>query len=373
MKMPSVYLCPTKAGHWKFDSQVSVRGVRRHLQSGYVYSSASEAAKALKSKKIALLAQRDGKRSDPFSTLTFRYYESLRERMKPTSYWETYLLIEKNLRKPFDQLSVALAFSEENLHAFRENLYLSKKSEKTKNRILHQFLAMALFGNDHEILADFELKRAKASLTPFHGGEDIKEPRRAMSVEEYRCFMKAFRKDDKRKVLFQFLFATGCRIGEAAAVQIRDFNPAKNTVQINKTVAYKTEKGAPLTQSPKTPAGNRIVLLSEKMSGILKAYLKTLSPANPASFLFFGSKKPLSLSNVRRAMNDALDKAGLQHYVIHEIRHSVTTWGVNAMKTPAGIHVVSQRLGRACDSVTMDVYYHGDEKAEKQLIKKMPI
>jgi integrase len=115
------------------------------------------------------------------------------------------------------------------------------------------------------------------------------------------------------------------------------------------------------------------VPLSPQMGGILKDYLKTISGADRESFIFFGSHKPLSVSNVRRGMNDALKKAGLPHFVIHEIRHTVTTWAVNALQTPAGIHAVSKRLGRSSDAVTLDVYYHGDEESEQILLKKMPI
>jgi integrase len=227
MKNSSVYPCPTKKGHWEFDCLVSVRGVRRHLQSGYVYKSAREAGKALKTKKIALMTQREPSNREIFSVLAFRYYEQLREELKPTSYWQTYLFIERNLRKRYGDMSVGEVFLEENLHDFRESLYHTEKTEKTKNRVMQQFLAMAVFGYDHEVLADYELRRARVALKPFHGGDPIRKGRKAMTLEQYQKFIAAFRPDDKRKVLIQFLFATGCRIGEAAAVQINDYDPEK--------------------------------------------------------------------------------------------------------------------------------------------------
>lgn len=101
--------------------------------------------------------------------------------------------------------------------------------------------------------------------------------------------------------IFNFLYHTGCRKGEALAMNWKDIDFHKKTFHINKTCTQSI-KGVPyLITPPKTPNSNRTKRMSEKLTKIMKAWYDHQSKLygfNDDCFVFGSLDKPLPTSNL---------------------------------------------------------------------------
>lgn len=157
-----------------------------------------------------------------------------------------------------------------------------------------------------------------------------------------------------------FMLYTGCRLGEALALQFQDIDFDNNRIIINKSVYF--EGNAPKIKSPKTIAGTREIILLNK--------LKAVVPKGPkCKFVFFGGEKPMTSSQFRLGWNTYCravglatkkeDRSGKAYYVPqitpHQLRHAYAT-----ILFEAGINEkdAQELLGHANISVTRDIYTH---------------
>lgn len=103
--------------------------------------------------------------------------------------------------------------------------------------------------------------------------------------------------------IFNFLYHTGCRKGEALAMNWKDIDFHKKTFHINKTCTQSI-KGVPyLITPPKTPNSNRTKRMSDKLTKIMKAWYDHQSQLygfNDNCFVFGALDKPLPTSNLER-------------------------------------------------------------------------
>ena len=113
------------------------------------------------------------------------------------------------------------------------------------------------------------------------------------------------------------LAATGCRLGEAAAMDVGDWNEAKGTVSITKTYSRRFGLGPPKsrysTRTITVPMAARPLL-------ILAAGTRVNSPL----FVTEAGKRVIG-SLVRRAFRRILSRLELPQRNIHQLRHSVAT------------------------------------------------
>lgn len=389
-KYSGIYRCASYPKMYKYDIHLEKEpGMVVHLHSGYIYETAKKASEALSS-RIDLEKSR-GKISDSsvFSWLLEKYCGHLKDDMKATSFWQTKMMLQRCLCSgkegwpDFSALPIKEVFTQERMEGFRSFLaaYKSPKSGRLfsrdyKNRILFHLKQIAEFAFDRGMISQEELRNARVFLPDFKSDAEIPlRKRTALTPEQYAAFIDTFTHDDKWRYLFEFLFDTGCRIGEALALEIGDYDPESAEVTINKTAAFKTEpgEGTPKTQSPKTKAGNRVVKLFPSMASEMGRYLPALKGKPKSNRLFFGQESIICPTSVRKCFDKHLKAAHLPHFTVHEIRHTATTWEVNACPTAAGAQAVSARLGRASVAVTLDLYYHGDEKTMDKITEKMAI
>ena len=83
------------------------------------------------------------------------------------------------------------------------------------------------------------------------------------TISEYKKFIKSV-DDTIYHVLFNILFFTGIRKGEALALTFEDVDFKNNTITINKTISKEHINGKRLIIPPKTKKSNRTILLNKK-------------------------------------------------------------------------------------------------------------
>ena len=103
--------------------------------------------------------------------------------------------------------------------------------------------------------------------------------------------------------LFNFLYHTGCRKGEALALTWKDIDFHKKTFHINKTCTQQI-KGVPfMITPPKTPNSNRTKRMSDKLTAIMQDWYDHCSNLYGFSddcFVFGTLDRPLPTSNLER-------------------------------------------------------------------------
>lgn len=143
--------------------------------------------------------------------------------------------------------------------------------------------------------------------------------------------------------LYYFMLYTGCRLGEAVALQQKDIDVKGKTARICKSVAYAEQ--TPIIKPPKTEAGLRSVDLYDNVIEILPHY------RSGDTFIFFPDGLPTKCV-LERLLKKYQKDNGISA-TAHQLRHSYAT-----LLHSASVNVkdAQSRLGHSSVIVTQDIY-----------------
>ena len=179
--------------------------------------------------------------------------------------------------------------------------------------------------------------------------------RSSLSADERTAILSTTK--DELQLAYLILF-TGCRLGEALALQLQDIDFDRSEVHITKAIAFHGNR--PVMQMPKTQNGIRTVpLLPPLRDRLLELNLK------PDDFIVSG-RDPLTKSMLYRRW-DAFCKAKNISIDRHSIRHQYAT---TLYEAGIDAKTAQELLGHAQIATTMDIYTHiSDEKRLKDFIR----
>lgn len=166
--------------------------------------------------------------------------------------------------------------------------------------------------------------------------------------------------DSLAGVLAYLYLTTGCRRGEALALDPADVDKKEMVLHINKTVEWIGNKPY-IKDCPKTDAGIRDIPITEKLLNLLLPYMKQKYIFQNNNGELFGN------SNFTRMWNKYKKEIGIT-CTPHQLRHSYAT-----MLFDAGIDVkTAQRwLGHADINTTLAIYTHLSEQRQAESRKKL--
>lgn len=155
-----------------------------------------------------------------------------------------------------------------------------------------------------------------------------------------------------------FLLYTGCRRGEALAIQYKDIDTKEKIIHITKSVYY--EGNTPHTKQPKTERGNRDIVL-------LDVLVEKLPKGKPNDFLFNEKGALLTSSRLEDLWLYYQRETGLT-ITPHIVRHGFAT-----ILHEAGIDAKDAQamLGHANISTTLDIYTHITKKKMDESAQKL--
>jgi integrase len=159
------------------------------------------------------------------------------------------------------------------------------------------------------------------------------------------------------------LVGSGCRLGEALAVEWGDLDEQAGTVRISK--ALTVVDGKPIVQQPKTRAGIRTVMLP---AFVLAELQRLPRPVAEGPIFRTATGTPPTKRNLLRALRALCVHADVPIVSLHSLRH------LNASLALAGgvpLPDVSKHLGHANPGVTSRIYAHalGDGRAVVQAVE----
>lgn len=207
--------------------------------------------------------------------------------------------------------------------------YLSKESERlkassiiTRIRFLRSFFRWA---HEEGLTEKNEAARLKEPKLP------KREPK-PLSVEEIEGMRDACKTPLERSI-FEFFYATGCRVGEVVKVKIKDIDWNQRMLQVN-------GKGNK----------NRIVFFDQRCEVWLNKYLD--SRVDNSDNLFVterrykennGEPRPMSIAQIRWVLKRVARNAGIKKSIYpHNMRHS---FAMNMLENGAPIEGIQELLG----------------------------
>jgi len=177
------------------------------------------------------------------------------------------------------------------------------------------------------------------------------------NVDEFDQFLVHVERPVYR-IFFEFLFWTGCRRGEALALQVDDVTD-DGMVTIDKSIKHYQNGFLPT----KNNASIRRIQLDEKtLQDVLWLKAQHLGP------FLFGGPTSLGITQVDREFRKAVQLSGVPRIRIHDLRHSHATLLINH---GVNIVAVSKRLGHSNVETTLRTYTHLLERTDQEMMERM--
>lgn len=202
---------------------------------------------------------------------------------------------------------------------------------------------------------------ADAATPPSHRTAKAAPPK-TWSAADLRTFLDST-SDDRLYALWLLYATTGVRRGEALGLRwsALDLNAAQLSIrQARVTAGYDVHESA-----PKSEHGRRSVALDPATVKALHAHRKrqlmerlAWGPAYQDSENFVFCRQdgsPLHPDDVSKRFATAVTATDVPRITLHGLRH---TWASLALQAGVSPKVVSERLGHASVSFTLDVYSH---------------
>ncbi|HFI2447544.1 TPA: tyrosine-type recombinase/integrase [Streptococcus suis] len=167
-------------------------------------------------------------------------------------------------------------------------------------------------------------------------------------------------------VLYKTLLATGCRIGEALALEWSDIDLEAGTISVTKTLNRYQE-----TNTPKSKSGLRDIEIDKATVLLLKQYKKrqqahawTLGRSVDVVFTPFTTKYAYA-TLLRKRLQKHFKAAGVPDIGFHGFRHTHAT-----IMLYAGLEVkdLQYRLGHSNISMTLNTYVHATKENAKKAV-----
>jgi len=171
----------------------------------------------------------------------------------------------------------------------------------------------------------------------------------------------------KWKPLFSLMIATGVRPSEALALKWQDINLEKKRITINRSITRPKPGSSQWNlQETKTTRSRRTIPIPDSVVEDLKEHKKKqnneIVRAKPGTYTNYGfvfaaeNGEPAMENNIlRRHFKPLLKSAGLPDIRMYDLRHTHATLLLKAGENPK---VVSERLGHASITLTLDTYSH---------------
>ena len=192
---------------------------------------------------------------------------------------------------------------------------------------------------------------------------------RALTKDETRAFLTGAEESYNYR-LYIFLLNTGCRIGEAAALQRRDIT--KDSVRICRTVTRTEVGGYMIGDDTKTAAGRRTIPLTVEAREALEEQQRfnalAFGKSDSITDTIFKSQhgKILKDSIVDSDIKRICTAAGIERFSVHALRDTFATRCIENGMQPKTLQEI---LGHSDIGMTMNLYAHVMPETKQEQMK----
>lgn len=281
-----------------------------------------------------------------FRDLVAQYLEKQRDVWKPSTYYIFSGQIESKITSYFGDMDI----HEITVDTVEEwHRYL--RSQTTTHGAPLSSSSIALSHRQLSSIFNYGIKRGLLERNPAALAGNVKTKKRTVTfwtAAEFNRFITTFDPDDMLHTVYMTLFYTGMRLGELLALQIKDFDYQTRTIRITKTLHV--INGEVVIQTPKTAAGDRVVIINQSLADEIRDYLSRLYDYKESDRLFYVSKKKVEQYMVTHA-----EMAGVKRIRVHDLRHSHASLLIEMGYQPI---LIAERLGHESPQMVLKVYGH---------------
>ena len=191
-------------------------------------------------------------------------------------------------------------------------------------------------------------------------------------IYDYKTYQdfSAVISNESDKLMFDFLFFLGLRIGELVALKWKNIDMINGIINIDSTATK--SKGRQIITTPKTNSSIRKIVCNTTLLEKIKEYYLIVKATYPKTneLFVFGNIKMIPFTTLSRRLDKYLKLAGTPKITFHGFRHSHATM-LNSLT--GDLKAISARLGHDSIETTMKVYIHSNLRSQQilaELIEK---
>ncbi len=296
------------------------------------------------------------------------WLEASSKRVKLSTY-ENYYYCIKTYVYPYLEKSKTKTISKAELESFVT--YISNNpslSYSYQNKILTIFKVAlrSILQEDYKriLLESLRLPKKQTNIV------------QVFSYDEQRRIEGILLKNNNIKSLCILLcFYTGLRLGEIGALKWSNIDISANTITINGTLSRKKNFGDGdnktilYVSSPKNRSSNRQIPLPVFLSAMLRHYQGSAKNREDC-FVLSNAPIPMDTRTLQKYYRLILKRADIDYRKFHTIRH---TFATRALEMGVDIKTVSELLGHASVTNTLNIYAHSLMEQKKKAIEKLSL
>lgn len=178
---------------------------------------------------------------------------------------------------------------------------------------------------------------------------------------------------DAGKFAVYLALRTGMRIGEICALRWKDISFSDNTIHINNTVQRIKDtnpnadsKTILMIGTPKSEKSRRTIPLMPDIAALCQQFYKN----NQECFVLTGNEKCMEPRNLQRYLKKYTKECDLENIHFHTLRH---TFATRCIEVGFDVKTLSEVLGHASISVTLDRYVHPNMNLKRENMSRLKI
>ena len=222
---------------------------------------------------------------------------------------------------------------------------------------------------DYAFLNDVIMKNPCSKVVKSDIGKASKK-KEALTRDTQRTFCRTV-EGNAYECQYRFLLQTGLRTGELVGLKWSDVDWDERTLTINRSMEYRHSTKEWRVGEPKSKSGYRTIPLTDEAIEILRLQKKknksiTVVPLEWSEYIFLCRKgTPVKNSTYDTMLFKLCDKAGIQRFSMHVLRHTFATRCIEAGMKPKTLQTI---LGHSNIGITMNLYVHTtDEQKHKEI------
>lgn len=163
---------------------------------------------------------------------------------------------------------------------------------------------------------------------------------------------------------------TGLRVGEVCALRWENIDFETRRIHVEKTIEriYSKEENKTIViiDTPKSMTSIRTIPINSKLYNILK---QMRGKCKKTDFVLTGlSDHYVEPRNYQYNFKEILKKSKIKRYKFHTLRH---TFATNCIEAGMDIKSLSEILGHADVSITLNIYVHSSDKTKRKYLEKI--